>query len=124
MNYVLETRAETLKKQTNLGSKILGANEMKVLRQIVGKTKIDRIRNRQIRESCCIQSINRWEERRRRREWDEHVTRMDAEILVKISRDNTSARRRSPERPKEDLKREEPPITRRRRFVFMNFISN
>ena len=29
----------------------------------------------------------------RRREWDQHVTRMDDERLVKISRDNTPAGR-------------------------------
>ena len=29
--------------------------------------------------------------------WDEHVTRMDAERLVKISRDNIPAGRRSPD---------------------------
>ena len=34
--------------------------------------------------------------RRKRREWDEQVTRMDAEILFKISRDNIPAGRRSP----------------------------
>jgi hypothetical protein len=38
------------------------------------------------RQSCGIQPIDEWMERR---EWDEHVTRMDAERLVKISRDNT-----------------------------------
>ena len=38
--------------------------------------------------------------RRRRREWNEHVTRMDAERLVKISRDNIPAGRSSPGRPK------------------------
>ena len=59
---------------------------MKVLRKIVDKTKIDRIRSQQIRESCGVQSINEWEERRRG--WDQHVTRMNAERLVKISRDN------------------------------------
>ena len=62
---------------------------MKVVRKTVGKIKIDRIRSQQIRESCGIQPINE----RRRREWDEHVTRMDAERLVKISRDNILARR-------------------------------
>ena len=36
---------------------------------------------------------------RRRREWDDH-TRMDAEKLVKISRDNIPVGRRSPGRPK------------------------
>ena len=58
------------------------------------KEKIDRIRRQQIRESCGIQVINEWVERRRRRrrrEWDEYETRMNAEILVKISRDNIPA---------------------------------
>ena len=54
---------------------------MKVLRKIVGKTKIDRIRMQQIREPYDIQPVNEWVERRRRRrrEWDEHTTRMGAE---------------------------------------------
>ena len=71
---------------------------MKVLRQIVCKTKIHRIRSQQIRESRGIQTINEWVERRRR-EWDEHVTRMDAERLVKILRESTPAGR-SPGCPK------------------------
>ena len=62
---------------------MLEANEMKVLRKTVGKTKIERIRSKQIGESCGIQPINEWVEMRR---WDEHITRMDAERLVKISR--------------------------------------
>ena len=48
---------------------ILGGNEMKVLKKIVGKTKIERIRCQQIRESCGIQPINEWVERRRR-DWE------------------------------------------------------
>ena len=47
---------------------------MKVLRKIIGKTKIDKIRSQQIRESCGIQPINEW--MKRRSEWDAHVTRM------------------------------------------------
>ena len=63
---------------------MLEANDMKVLRNIVGKTKIDRIRrHKQIREFCGIQPINEWVERRI--EWDQHVTRMNAERLVRIS---------------------------------------
>ena len=63
------------------------------------------MRSQQIRECCVIQPINEWMERRRRRrrrrrEWEEHVTGMDAERLVKISRDNIPAGRRSPGRPK------------------------
>ena len=75
---------------------------MKVLRTIVGKTKIDRIRSQQIRVSCGIQPINEWVARR---EWDQHVTRMDAESLFKISRDNIPAGRVSPGRPKRRLER-------------------
>ena len=60
------------------------------------------VRSQQIRESCGIQPINEWLERRRRRrrEWDQHVKRMDAERLVKISRDKIPVGRRSPGRPK------------------------
>ena len=65
---------------------MLEANEKKVLRKIVGKRKICRIRSQQIRESSCIQPINEWVERRR--EWDQHGTRLDAERLVKLSRDS------------------------------------
>jgi hypothetical protein len=37
---------------------------MKVLRKIVGRTKIDRIKSQQIRESCGIQPINEWIKRK------------------------------------------------------------
>ena len=72
---------------------------MKVRRKMVDKTKVDRIRSQQTRESCGIPPINKWLERRRR-EWDEHVTRMDAERLVKISKNNIPAGRSSPGSPK------------------------
>ena len=92
---------------------------MKVLRKIVGKAIVDRIRIKKIRESCGIEPINEWMERRR--EWDEHITRIDAERLVKISMDNISAGR-SPGCPKRRwsgfnpwLKQAEPPIKIRRR---------
>ena len=59
---------------------------------------------------------------RRRREWAEHITRMNAERLVKISRDNISLRERSPEISKRRMERLNPrlkqtelPITRKRR---------
>ena len=79
---------------------MLEADEMKVLRKVVGKTKVDRIRSQQIRESCGIQPINECVKRRRRREWDQHVTRVDAERLVIISRYNIPVERGSPRRPK------------------------
>ena len=43
--------------------------------------------NEPIRGSCGIQHINECVERRKRREWDQDLTRMDAERSVKISRD-------------------------------------
>ena len=70
-----------------------------MLRKIVGKTKIDGIKSQQIRESWGMQPINEWVERRRR-EWDQHVIRMNAERLVKISRDNIPFGRRSLGSPK------------------------
>ena len=36
---------------------MLEANEMEVLRKIVGKTKMDRIRSQQIREFCGNQLV-------------------------------------------------------------------
>ena len=53
MTYALETSTETSRTR-----QMLEANRMKVLRKIVGKTKIDRIRSQQIRESCNIQPSN------------------------------------------------------------------
>ena len=78
------------------------------------KQKVDRIRSQQIREFWGIQPFNKWVGRRRR-EWDEHVTRMDAERLVKISREGIPPGRRfskGSEKKMEGLwlKQEESPI--------------
>jgi hypothetical protein len=62
---------------------ILESSKMKVIRKIVGKTKIDRIRSQQIRESSGIQPINEWVEKRKR-QWDGHVTIMNDRRLIKI----------------------------------------
>ena len=66
---------------------MLEENEVKVLRE-----NKNRIRSQQIRESCGIQPINDWIQRTRR-EWDQHVTRMDTGRLFKISRENIPAGR-------------------------------
>ena len=68
------------KNQTNFGRKWDESTK-----KISWKIK-NRIRRQQIRESCGIQPINEWV-KRRRRERDEHVTRMNAKGLVKISRE-------------------------------------
>ena len=74
---------------------------MTVIRKVAGKTKIDRIRSQKTRESWGNQSINK---RMERRKWGiyENATRMDAERLVKISRDNIPGGIRSPGHPEED----------------------
>ena len=62
---------------------MLGANEMNISWQNKNiqnkKPTNERIQ--------CIQPINAWVERSRREQY-QHVTRMDAERLVKISKDN------------------------------------
>jgi hypothetical protein len=55
--------------------------------------KIFIIRSQQISESYGIQPINEWVERKRRREWNEHVARMGVERLVKIFRNNVPEER-------------------------------
>ena len=53
----------------------VGVTEMKILSRITNKTKWDRARNDRIRESCEIQNITSWVQRRRI-EWSEHISRM------------------------------------------------
>mgnify|MGYP006948248671 FL=1 len=79
MTYAIETRAETAATK-----KLLRTTEMKTLRSIAGYTLRDRKRNELIREQCNIQDIVRWS-RQRRREWRDHVNRMDDEKLAKIA---------------------------------------
>ena len=57
---------------------MLEAHEMIAIRKIAGKTKIDRIRSQQIRESCGIQSMNEWVERR-----EENGTNKEQEWMLR-----------------------------------------
>ena len=83
-----------LNNQNTIGSKW---DENSLLEKLLAKKKVERIRTQQIRKSCGIQQVNEWIERSRRK-WDEHVTGMDVESLVKISRLNIPAGK-SPGRP-------------------------
>jgi hypothetical protein len=79
----------------NKGGKIetqknIGNKWVKILRKIRAKQKYKQKKSQHIRESFGIQPINEWMERIWR-EWDEHVSRMVAERLVKISRENIPA---------------------------------
>jgi hypothetical protein len=74
---------------------------MKVLRKIIGKTRRERISNENIRQTCNIQNNADWITRRRH-EWNEHITRMNTQIIVRQARDNHPRTRRSFGRPKKD----------------------
>jgi hypothetical protein len=59
---------------------------MKTLRSITNETKWDRMRNDRIREPCEIQNITSWIQRRRT-EWNERISRIADDRLVKKVRD-------------------------------------
>jgi hypothetical protein len=71
---------------------------MKTLRRITNKTKRDRMRNDRIRESCEIQNITSWVQRRIT-EWNEHISRMADDRLVKEVRDGIPEEKRNRGRP-------------------------
>jgi len=77
---------------------MLEVTEMKTLRIITNKTKWDRTRNDRIRESCEIQNITLWVQRRRT-EWSEHISRMADDQLVRKVRDGIPEGKRNQGRP-------------------------
>lgn len=93
MTYAVETRAEN-----STTKRITRTAEMRVLRSIAGYTLRDHQRNEDIRERCNVQDIVRWS-RSRRREWRDHVERMDDNRLPKIARDGLPRSTRPPGRP-------------------------
>lgn len=94
MTYAAETRAESSKTK-----RLMRTTEMKILRSITGKTLRDRIRSEDIRTTCETQDVVRWV-RQRRRNWNEHVTRMDNDRIVKIARNLKPRGARLPGRPR------------------------
>ena len=78
---------------------MLEETEMKTLRRTTNKTKWDsRERNDRIRESCEIQNITSWVQRRRT-EWSEHISRMADDRLVRKVRDRIPEEKRNRGRP-------------------------
>lgn len=93
MTYAGETRAET----TSIKQYLI---EMRILRAIMGYTKYDRKTNEKIRQECGIQDVVRWI-RRRRREWKDHIDRMENDRMpkiVKMNIPNTSRHARRPQK--------------------------
>ena len=60
----------------------LEVTEMKTLRRITNKTRMDKMRNERIWEICGIQNITSWVQRRRT-EWSMHILRMAEDRLVR-----------------------------------------
>ena len=95
LTYAAETRADTSKTK-----QLLRTTEMNTLRTIVGKTRRDRIRNVDVRKECCqIQDIVKFA-KKRRKEWNEHITRANDDSLIKIARDCKPEGKRYPGRPR------------------------
>jgi len=72
--------------------------EMRTLRSITGHTLHGKILNQEIRRISDIQDIVRLT-RQRRREWNQHINRMEDNIIAKIARDGKLHSRRAPGRP-------------------------
>lgn len=94
MTYTAETRPDTTKTK-----QLLETTEMRVLRRMTGKTLLDRERSESIRRTCNVESVNEWT-LNRKKEWNEHISRMDDRRMVRIARDKSPLGRRSPGRPR------------------------
>ncbi|XP_057653819.1 uncharacterized protein LOC130892419 [Diorhabda carinulata] len=92
MTYGMEVREDT-----NKTKQMLRLAEMKTLRTIVGKTRRDRVRNTDVKEQCGIQDIVRWG-RQRKRQWYNHVRRMDENRFPRIVLENDPPGSRPPQR--------------------------
>ncbi|XP_056635502.1 uncharacterized protein LOC130444404 [Diorhabda sublineata] len=93
MTYGTEVREDT-----NKTKQMLREAEMKTLRTIVGKTRRDRVRNTDVKEQYGMQDIVRWG-RQRKRQWYNHVRRMDENRLPRIILENNPPGSRPPGRP-------------------------
>ena len=80
MTYTAETRPETAKTK-----RLLETTKMKVLRGIAGKTLLDRETSENIRRTCRIEEdINCWV-LKRKKQLNEHISRMDEKRKVRSS---------------------------------------
>ena len=93
MTYAADTRAETSKTK-----QLLRTTEMNTLRTITGRTRRDRVRNSEIRRQCAIEDVIRFN-KRRKKEWNNHITRAEDNRLIKIVRDSIPNGKRNPGRP-------------------------
>ena len=93
LTYAAETRNDTAKT-----TQILEVTEMKTLRRIINKTRIDKMGNERIREICGIQKITSWVQRRIT-EWSVHISGIWEDRLVRGVHDATPVGRGNRGRP-------------------------
>lgn len=70
---------------------------MKILRKIQGVTLRDR-RSADIRRECKVKDVIKWT-KKRKKEWNDYVSRMNNERMAKICRGNQLNAKRSSGRP-------------------------
>ena len=75
LTYTAETRSDTAKTR-----QILETTEMKTLRRIMNKIRLDKIRNRDIPEKYEIQNVGDWVQRRKI-EWNAYISKMNEDRL-------------------------------------------
>ncbi|KAF2885266.1 hypothetical protein ILUMI_20889 [Ignelater luminosus] len=93
LTYAAETRAES--SRTN---QMLKTEEMRTLRRMLGKTLWNHIRIADIIEQLQVQPINEWT-KTRRKEWNNHISRMEKDRIARIARDKLLVQKRSIGRP-------------------------
>jgi hypothetical protein len=94
LTYAAETRADNSKTK-----QILETTEMNTFRKTVAKTGLDHVRNQDMREQYGIQPIGEWVNKGRE-EWNNHISRMTEDRIVRVVRDNSPKCKRRPGRPR------------------------
>ena len=93
MTYAIETRAKN-----STTKRLLRTTEIRTLRGITGCSLRDHIRSNDIRTQYGILDVVIWG-RIRRREWRDHVDRMDNMGIPKIAKEGHPTSERPPGRP-------------------------
>ncbi|XP_030750469.1 uncharacterized protein LOC115878197 [Sitophilus oryzae] len=83
MTYTVETRPDTAKTK-----RFLETGEIKIFHKTPGRMLLDRERSENIRQTCMVENINEWV-LNRKREWNDHINRMDEGRIVSTARDKS-----------------------------------
>lgn len=99
MTYAAEVRADTAETK-----RLMQTSEMRTVRMIAGHTLQDRVRNAELRQQTTIDDVVRWV-RARRRQWNDHVSRMTDGRLARIARDGIPHGEKPLGRPPQEMAR-------------------